>query len=92
MTEMFIWPAYLDADRSRNEGRRIAKDTAVSDPSADEIAKAVKQIGYEAIIERDKKYPKSWWENEGRVLVKDADDSKRDMLPAIAAYIDAMRN
>lgn len=91
MTEMLVWPAYIDADKSRSEGRRIAEESAVSGPSADEVANAVKQIGYEPVIERDKRYPRAWWEENGRVRVKDADDSKRDMLPAIAAYIKAMR-
>lgn len=92
MPEMLIWPQYLDADKSKSEGRRVPLESAVSSPSADEVARAVKQIGYEPVIERDKRYPPAWWEDSGRVRVEDAEDQKRDMLPAIAAYIDAMRD
>ncbi|MDY6779003.1 MAG: signal recognition particle subunit SRP19/SEC65 family protein, partial [Halobacteria archaeon] len=61
------------------------------DPTADEVAKAVKQIGYDPVIERDKRYPRSWWRNEGRVRVEEVDDSKRDVLRAAAVYLQAMR-
>jgi len=91
MVENVIWPAFLDADCSRSEGRRVSRELAVSEPTVDEIAKAVQQVGYDAVIERDKTYPREY-EARGRVLVKGADDaSKTDLLGAVAAYLDALR-
>jgi signal recognition particle subunit SRP19 len=91
MVENVIWPAFLDADCSRSEGRRVSLELAVADPTVDEIAKAVQQVGYDAVIERDKTYPREY-EPRGRVLVKGADDaSKTDLLGAVAAYLDALR-
>jgi signal recognition particle subunit SRP19 len=91
MVENVIWPAYLDAERSRSEGRRIPEDLAVPDPTVDEIASAVQQVGYDAVIERDKTYPREC-EPRGRVVVKGADDaSKSDLLGAVAAYVAALR-
>ena len=91
MVENVIWPAFLDADCSRSEGRRVSQELAVSEPTVDEIAKAVQQVGYDAVIERDKTYPREY-EARGRVLVKGADDaSKTDLLGAVAAYLDALR-
>jgi signal recognition particle subunit SRP19 len=91
MVENVIWPAALDADRSRSEGRRVPRDLAVREPTVDEIAKAVQQVGYDAVIERDKTYPREY-EPRGRVLVKDADDAtKSDLLGAVAAYLGALR-
>ncbi len=91
MVENVIWPAYLDADRTRSEGRRIPKDLAVSEPTVDEIASAVQQVGYDAVIERDQTYPREY-EPRGRVIVKGADDaSKSDLLGAVAAYVAALR-
>lgn len=89
--ENVIWPAFLDANRSRGEGRRVSLDLAVEDPTVEEIAKAVQQVGYDATVERDKTYPR---ENtpRGRVLVKNADDAgKSDLLQAVAAYVGALR-
>jgi len=59
MVENVIWPAFLDAEHSRNEGRRVSLDQAIPDPTVDEIATAVQQVGYDAVIERDKTYPAS---------------------------------
>jgi signal recognition particle subunit SRP19 len=91
MVENVIWPAFLDADLSRGEGRRVPADVAVAEPTVDEIATAVQQVGYDAVIERDKTYPREY-EPRGRVLVKDADDAtKSDLLGAVAAYLNALR-
>ena len=91
MVENVIWPAYLDAELSRSEGRRVPVDLAVSDPTVDEIARAVQQVGYDAVIERDKTYPREH-EPRGRVLVQNADDaSKSDLLGAVGAYVTALR-
>lgn len=92
MVEKIIWPAYLDADRSRAGGRRVPSDLAIESPTVDEIAKAVQQVGYDAVIERDVAYPRDPTTPEGRVRVKDADDStKNDLVQAVAAYVGAIR-
>ena len=92
MVENVIWPAYFDAGRTRGEGRRVPKSLAVREPTVDEIARAVGQVGYDATIERDMTYPRDPHEPSGRVLVKDADDaSKNDILQATAAYVAALR-
>ena len=91
MVENVIWPVALDAGRSRSDGRRVSRDLAVEDPTVDEIAKAVQQVGYDAVIEREKTYPREY-EARGRVLVRNADDAtKSDLLGAVAAYVQALR-
>ncbi|MFC7154999.1 signal recognition particle subunit SRP19 [Halomarina halobia] len=91
MVENVIWPAALDANCSRSEGRRVSLELAVEDPTVDEIARAVQQVGYDAVIERDKTYPREY-EPRGRVLVQNADDAgKSDLLQAVAAYVAALR-
>jgi signal recognition particle subunit SRP19 len=92
MVENVIWPAYIDADRTRRKGRRVPKSEAVEDPTVEEIAKAVQQVGYDAVVERDKTYPREW-EQRGRVLVKGAEDStKNDLVQAVAAYVSILRD
>ena len=91
MVENVIWPAYLDANRSRGDGRRVPLAVAVEDPTVDEIARAVGQVGYDAVIEREKTYPREY-EPRGRVLVENADDAgKSDLLQAVGAYLMALR-
>jgi len=92
MVENVIWPAYLDADRTRAEGRRVSRDEAVQSPTVDEIAEAVQQVGYDAVIERDATYPREY-EPRGRVLVQGADDAtKTDLVQAVAAYVGLLRD
>mgnify|MGYP006280783193 CR=1 FL=1 len=92
MVERVIWPAYLDADRSRSGGRRVPSGEAVTAPTVDEIARAVQQVGYTPVIERDVAYPRDPWTDSGRVRVTDADDTaKNDLVRAVAAYVSAMR-
>jgi len=91
MVENVIWPVYLDAAKTRAEGRRVSTELAVEDPTVDEIAQAVQQVGYDAVIERSKTHPREY-EPRGRVLVKEADDaSKSDLIGATAAYLDVIR-
>jgi len=90
--ENVIWPAYLDAALSRSEGRRVSTEDALEDPTVDEIAKAIQQVGYDAVIERDKTYPREW-EARGRVLVQGAEDAtKNDVVQAAAAYVGILRD
>lgn len=91
MVNNVIWPAYLDAGKTRSEGRRVPGDIAVDDPEVEEIAAAVQQIGYDASIEREATYPREY-EPRGRVIVKDVEDSKNDLIQAVAAYLAAIRD
>lgn len=91
MVENVIWPAYFDANLSRAEGRRVPEDLAVEEPTAEELARAVTQVGYDVAVDRDRTYPREH-EPRGRVVVRGAEDaSKSDLLQATAAYLGALR-
>lgn len=93
MVEKILWPAYLDADRTRSEGRRVPVDQAIPSPTVDEIATAVQQVGYDAVIERDVTYPRDPLTESGRVRVKNVEDAtKNDLVQAVAAYMNALRD
>ncbi|MCS7098628.1 MAG: hypothetical protein NZ922_06590 [Candidatus Methanomethyliaceae archaeon] len=65
-----IWPQYLNSRFSRSRGRRVPRKMAVESPSIEEIFNACKELGLDAIIERDKCFPRTPWDKSGRVLVK----------------------
>ena len=46
MKDVMIWPIYLDAGKSLNEGRKISKEYAVSEPRIKEIVKATQKLRY----------------------------------------------
>ena len=92
MVENVLYPAYFDATLSRADGRRVPEALAVDDADVDEIAKAVQQVGYDVVVERDKQYSREGHRDRGRVLVKNPDgDAKNDIVQAAAAYVNALR-
>lgn len=91
MVENVVYPAYFDAERSRSEGRRVPTDLAVPEPTVDEIAKAVQQVGYDATVERGKAYSREY-EPRGRVLARGTTDTtKNDLVRAVGAYVAVVR-
>ena len=91
MVENVIWPAAFDTGCSRSDGRRVPLDLAVEEPTVDEIAKAVQQVGYDAVIERDKTYSREF-EPRGAVVVRGTEDTaKNDLVQAVAAYLGVIR-
>lgn len=64
-----LYPIYFDANRSRAEGRRVGKESAVENPLAREIVSACAALGLETLFEPTKLHPKDW-SNPGRVKIK----------------------
>jgi signal recognition particle subunit SRP19 len=85
-----VWPAYLDAQRSRFEGRMVAKSLAVESPTADEIYEACRELSLEPVLESAKRLPRSSWERSGRVLVAKK-DKKLKMLKEISKVLQRKR-
>jgi len=91
MVENVLWPAYFDAELTRSDGRRLPTDQAVPEPTVDEIAQAVQQVGYDATIERGKAYSREY-DPRGRVLAQGTTDTtKNDLVRAVGAYVAVVR-
>ena len=85
-----IYPAYLDSTRSRSEGRRVARSLAVDRPRAEEILEAVRELGLEARLDEEARYPRSWWMDRGRVLVRRS-MPKTQLLRLVASKLREIR-
>lgn len=85
-----IWPANIDAKKTAKEGRKIPLKNAVSSPKLREISRAAAKLGLNPQVEKDKSYPKSWWESSGRVIV-DKKQPKREILIKISNTIRGLR-
>ena len=48
----------------------MKRSSAVKDPDVDRLSAALKQLGLQHRIEREKKYPANWFSSGGRVLVE----------------------
>ncbi|MFX1399604.1 MAG: signal recognition particle subunit SRP19/SEC65 family protein [Promethearchaeota archaeon] len=88
---LIFWPQYFDAKRSRSNGRRLPKKFAVEKVTTKEISAAAKQLGYQVEIEGNYRYPRTWWENPGRVLIDTKGKKKSKVLLEIAREIRKVR-
>jgi signal recognition particle subunit SRP19 len=71
----------------------VPKEKAVDSPTAEEILEACRDLSYVAQLEIEKKFPSSWWERSGRVLIsKKGDEKKVDLLVRISASISKRRS
>ncbi|MCX8172569.1 MAG: signal recognition particle protein Srp19 [Archaeoglobaceae archaeon] len=80
-----IWVANLDSKKTRAEGRKIPRRLAVPNVRLHELAQACKELGVSFQIE-NKKYPRNWWEEGGRIVV-DGKIRKTKLMLEIASKI-----
>ena len=81
---IIFWPQYFDAKRSRSKGRRIPKKFAIEKITSNHILKAAKRLGYDAHFEKGYQYPKTWWDDPGRVSIDAKGRKKSKVLLELA--------
>lgn len=85
--KVVLWPLYFDRSEPR-PWRRVSKDLALDDPTAEAVANAAAKLRLKPILEKGVPHPKRWWKNEGRVLV-DARGAKSVLIQQIAELMRA---
>ena len=75
----------------KDKGRKLPKNLAVEKVTTKEIALAAKRLGYKAEIEGSFKYPKTWWDNPGRVVIDTKGKKKSKILLEVAREIRKIR-
>lgn len=88
--KLVVWPANIDAQKSRKDGRKIAEKYAINAPTLGEIEASAEKLNLNPVVEKDKAYPKEWWEVSGRVLI-DKTKPKSILLKEIAKEIRKLR-
>ncbi len=90
LDEVIIWPAFLDSDLSRSEGRRLRRKRCVKSPPLDEMLEAATTLGIEARVEK-KSYPRRWAEDR-RALVLEERVPRSKAIPMISDEIRRTRS
>lgn len=85
-----IWPAYIDSQKTRSQGRMVPKSMTVDSPTADEIFEISKSLNLQPVLENSKRMPCHIWERPGRVLVLKRDKKLR-ILKEISAALQKKR-
>ena len=88
---LIFWPQYFDLKRSRGEGRRLSKNLAIEKVSANDISKAATNLGYKTEIEANLRYPRTWYDDPGRVLIDAKGKKKSKVLLEIAKELRKLR-
>lgn len=89
---LIFWPQYFDLKRSRSDGRRLSKKLAIERITTKEIATAARRLGYKADVEGSFRYPKTWYDDPGRVVINAKGKKKSKILLEVAKEIRKMRS
>jgi len=89
---VIFWKNYFDSKKTRSEGRRLAKNLAFDKVTTKEIAKSARRLGYKAEVEGNYKYPRTWWEDPGRVIIDTKGKKKSKVLLEVAREIRKLRS
>ena len=88
----YIYPAYFEANRSRQAGRRVSKKLALSGVDTKLITRAAQRLGLEFTVEGKARYPASWWTTSGVVLIKkQPDETKTQLLKKLAKIMRTLK-
>ncbi|HID42659.1 MAG TPA: signal recognition particle protein Srp19 [Archaeoglobaceae archaeon] len=87
--QMVIWTVNIDKKKNRSQGRKIPRKKSVSNVKLSEMVQACQKLGIKCISE-NKKYPKCWWEETGRIIVPKS-GKKTDLMIEIAQKIAELR-
>lgn len=88
----YVYPAYFEAGRSRNAGRRVPKKIALQTVDIKLITKAAQRLGLEYEVNGEARYPSTWWTTPGVVLIKkQPEQSKTEVLKELAKIMNTLK-
>ena len=88
--KIFLWPTYFDSTKSRTQGRKTPKNTAVPAPRQDEIQKAAQKIGLQTETVAEAKHPKNPCQKTGLIIVNKS-TSKTQIIRKVSKELSGMR-
>ncbi len=77
--KIVLWPVYFDANKTREEGRRVPKNLAIPSPNLEEIQKAAKRIGLQPEVIHDAIHPNSPRQKTGLLMIPKKDPKVETM-------------
>lgn len=79
-----VWPVYFDRNVPRSRCRRVPLSLAVKNPTADDIVKAARSLGWSVEVEPGA-HPSTWWNKSGKIVIKpDRPMSKNSLIKTLA--------
>ncbi len=78
--KIIVWPAYLDSNLTRAQGRRIPKNLGAPDISIKILKEAADSAGFDSEVEAKKVYPRGWNQSSGYLVVENPEKHKKKRL------------
>jgi signal recognition particle subunit SRP19 len=91
LDKAIIWQIYFDANKTRRNGRRVAKNLAVQSPKIDEVKIAVDKLGLKNEVRLEAHFPRIPWVKTGMLLVEKK-EAKEKIIQKIAKQLVKMKN
>jgi signal recognition particle subunit SRP19 len=77
---VIVWPAYLDSNLTRAQGRRIPSNLAAPKVTIGVLKEAASSSGLDFEIEPDKRFPRNWGGAPGYLILKNPEGHKKKRL------------
>jgi signal recognition particle subunit SEC65 len=84
---MILWPQYFDKNRPVRLGRRIPLKEASDTPTVQDLTAAVKNLGYSFELDQNAKFPATWWDDPGLVMIDNSGQKKTFVLHRVAIAV-----
>jgi signal recognition particle subunit SRP19 len=91
LDKAIIWPIYFDITKTRKQGRRVPKNTAVQSPKIDEIKQAADKLGLQNEVKVEAHFPKTHWAKSGMLLVEKK-EAKEKIIQKLAKQLVKIKN
>ena len=88
--KIFLWSIYFDANKTRNDGRRVPKKSAIASPKIEELETATKRLGLKPEVVSDAAHPSCPWRRTGLIILPKT-EAKGKTLEKIAKELSKLR-
>ncbi|HID17517.1 TPA: signal recognition particle protein Srp19 [Candidatus Bathyarchaeota archaeon] len=82
-----VWPANIDAKKTRGKGRKISIGSAVEAPRLEEVVEAAARLGLSPIPVPHSALPREWWNKTGYVIIERKGKGKIQVLRELASEV-----
>jgi len=89
-SKTIFWLAYFDKRLTRKQGRRLSKSEAIDKITLEQLVEAARMLGFEVDVDPEARFPASWYEHPGRILVNTEGQSKSKVLQKIGKQLRKM--
>ncbi len=86
-SKTIFWLAYFDKRLTRKQGRRLSANETIDKLTLEQLAEAARMLGFEVEVDPEARFPASWSEHPGRIIVNTEGQVKSKVLQKIGKQL-----